>query len=113
MYNKEIIKNYEWIIHFEPRLQLINPDFINSALQNPRNLFTLPPHPGQFNTGLFCCKTSLLLDFSLNTDLKQMCLMSVCIETALFEYFKNIDYDILPKMGVIRHDVYNNVYLEE
>ena len=70
-HNKYILNKYDWIIHFEPRQLLQSNQFIDNFLENPRNLFTrggcynnkYSNSLKHFNTGLFCIKTSYLINF--------------------------------------------------
>ena len=61
--NKEILSNYEYILYFEPRQLIINFNFIENFLENPRNLFVYGEGKKCFITGLFGIKTSLLLEY--------------------------------------------------
>jgi len=99
---KHIIEKYEYLIHFEPRQLLLNFDFIQDFLYNPRNLFTISPDGIQFNTGLFCISCSVLLDFT-EKSYKIITSVSYNIEYLLFLYFKklNISYSLRDNMGLI------------
>ena len=64
--NIEILKQYDYIIHFEPRQLLIDNSFIDNFMKNPRSIFTYNKNPNakrHFNTGLFTCKSSDLINF--------------------------------------------------
>lgn len=110
LYNREFIKQYDWFIHFEPRQLLKSNQFINSFLENPRNLFTLGNDNEHFNTGLFCIQTNHLLNYSEKCVLKHMVSEYISIEHDLFDYFKhnNIDYDNLEKMDLLWFDTNTN-----
>jgi hypothetical protein len=103
LYCKDIIAKYDWLIHFEPRQLLLNFNFINDFLENPRNLFTLGNGNNHFNTGLFCIETTKLLHYCHNINLNIMVLHSISIEYDLFNYIKNnnILFYICPKMELI------------
>ena len=107
LYCKDIIVQYDWFIHFEPRQLLLNFNFINDFLENPRNLFTLGNNNLHFNTGLFSIQTNHLLYYSTKCILKNMVIKSISIEYDLFNYFKhnNIQYDILDKMELVWFDI--------
>ena len=103
LYCKDIIEKYDWLIHFEPRQLLLNFNFINDFLENPRNLFKISGP--SFNTGLFAIKTNLLINFTNNVDFREMA--HTPIECKLYEYFiKNmIPFSLTEKIYLIWHDV--------
>jgi hypothetical protein len=109
-HNISLLKKYEYIIHFEPRLLLIDNYFINNFLENKRNLFTLN-HPilmPHFNTGLFTIKSDILINYINTIKINVFCNNSISIETDLINYFKNnnISYHILDKLNVYWFDKY-------
>jgi len=103
---KDIIAKYDWLIHFEPRQLLLNFDFINIFLENPRNLFTFGNGKNHFNTGLFTIQTNILLDYSNKCILKHMVSQSISIEYDLYHYIRlnHIQYDILDKLNLVWFD---------
>ncbi len=105
LYCKDIIEKYDWFIHFEPRQLLLNFNFINDFLENPRNLFKISGP--SFNTGLFAIKTNVLLKFSNSIYLHEMCRLSKSIECILYDYFiKNmIPFSLTEKIYLIWHDI--------
>jgi hypothetical protein len=107
-HNISLLKKYEYIIHFEPRLLLIDNYFINNFLENKRNLFTLN-HPilmPHFNTGLFTIKSDILINYINTREINVLCIKSISIENDLINYFKNnnISYHILDKLNVYWFD---------
>ena len=111
LYNKELIKKYDYVIHFEPRQLLKSNQFIESFLENPRNLFTVGIKDQAFNTGLFCIKTSHLLYYIQMTNLFQMINEYISIEYDLYKYFIkfNIKYDTLEKMDLLWFESKTNI----
>ena len=99
----DIIKDYDWVVHHEPRQKMRHMNFIKSFLSNPRNLMTInKDHGKHFNTGLFCIRSSILLDYCQSTDLVQMVQRSISIEDHLYDYFINqkINFDVEKEMGL-------------
>jgi hypothetical protein len=107
LYCKDIIVKYDWLIHFEPRQLLLNFNFINNFLENPRNLFALGNDKKHFNTGLFCIETGSLLHYSTSVDLNIMSTRYISIENDLYNYIikHKIKFDILDKMELIWFDI--------
>lgn len=104
-YCKDLIKEYEWFIHFEPRQLLQNFNFITNFLNNPRNLFTMNRNSSRFNTGLFCIKSKLLLGYIKHTPPPKL---KGNIEDDLYHYVKNNDsFDLLDKMELIWFDCFS------
>jgi hypothetical protein len=103
LYLKDIIEQYDYLIHFEPRQLLINFDFIESFLQNKSNVFTISKDYTQFNTGLFCIECKVLLLFIENVNIHNMVYNIINIEYMLFQFFNenNIQYTIVDKMNLI------------
>ena len=103
LYLKDIIEQYDYLIHFEPRQLLINFDFIEFFLQNKSNVFTLSADYSQFNTGLFCIDCKILLLFITNVNIDNMIYNVINIEYMLFQFFNknNFPYTIADKMNLI------------
>ena len=103
LYLKDIIEQYDYLIHFEPRQLLINFDFIDFFLQNNDNLFTLGGYDKHFNTGLFCINCKILLSFIVNVNIHNMIHNRISIEYMLFDFLNenNIQYTIKDKMNLI------------
>jgi hypothetical protein len=113
LYNKELIKKYNWLIHFEPRQLLESNYFIESFFKNKRNLFTLNKNTKHFNTGLFCIETKYLLNYIHSVNLDNMVKNYISIEDHLYSYFNNkkINYDILDKMDLLWfNNIENKIY---
>ena len=106
-YNKDFIKIYEWLIYFEPRQLLQTNNFINSFLENPRNLFTMGGGNNHFNTGLFCIEIKTLLDYINEVSPKSLVDRTEGIEYSIYNYFirNNIKFDTRNKMELIWYDV--------
>ena len=103
IHNNDIIKKYDYIIHFEPRQLLKSNQFIYNFLKNPRNLFTINENVKHFNTGLFCIQSGELIKYINNSNLDNMVSRRISIEYDLYRYFinNNISFDILEKMDLI------------
>jgi len=103
LHNKEIIKKYDYFIHFEPRQLLKSNQFIESFLENPRNLFTINTNTPVFNTGLFCIEVKYLLKYICNVDLNSMVSNCISIENDLYKFFinNNFKFYTLEKMDLI------------
>jgi len=103
LYAKEVLKKYDWLIHFEPRQHLKSFDFIDNFLNNPRNLFTLGKERNHFNTGLFCIKIIDLEKYLSLVNLNDMIQHNISIEYTIYDFFvnKTIEYDTIDKMDLI------------
>ena len=101
--NIELLKKYDYIIHFEPRQLLINNDFINDFIKNPRNLFTIGKEQNHFNTGLFCIKSSTLLQYIRLNSPQLLVVKKLGIEYSLYHFFlrNKIHFDTREKMNLI------------
>lgn len=104
IHNKDVLSGYDWIIHFEPRQLLISNQFIDSFLENPRNLFNMGTGMRHFNTGLFCIKCKVLFDFINEYTPEKLVYNNLGIEYAIYNFIinnNNIDYKIIDKMDLI------------
>jgi hypothetical protein len=109
LYCGNILKNYKWLIHFEPRQLLKNFNFINSFFQTKQNLFSLGKENNHFNTGLFCIDVNVILEYIKNINLITMVQNCISIEYDIYNFFikNNIKYDCMEKMNLIWFD--NNI----
>jgi hypothetical protein len=105
LYAKEVLKKYDWLIHFEPRQHLKSFYFIDNFLKSPKNLFTFGGYD-HFNTGLFCIKIIDLEKFLSLVNLNHMIQHSICIEHMIYDFFvsNNIEYHTLDKFDLIWFD---------
>jgi hypothetical protein len=109
-YCKSLIEKYKWFIHFEPRQLLLNFNFIQNFLENPRNLFTTDSTNRQFNTGLFCINVKDFFYFINSINLNIMVQNWISIEKMLFDFVKinKIPYYTASKMELIWYDTVVN-----
>ena len=103
-YNLKIIKNYDFLFHFEPRVQILNNRFILNFLNEPSNYFSLDETGVQFQTGFFGIKTSELEDFINTVNLDEMISKKISIETMLYDFFKNKKFNLYDNKIGIRFD---------
>ena len=107
--NIDILENYDYIIHFEPRQLLIDNYFIDNFIKNPRTLFTMNVNTkGAYNTGLFSCKSTDLINFIRCISPESIITNNISIEYVMYNFFtqNNILFDILDKMNLIWYDTY-------
>lgn len=109
--NIEIIKQYDYFIHFEPRQLLIDNYFIDNFIKNPRTLFTYNNNTyanRHFNTGLFACKSKELSKFINDFKPEFLVKRSLGIEHSLYNFYEinKIQYDTLDKMSLIWYDTF-------
>lgn len=111
LYCKDLIKKYDWFIHFEPRQLLQSNQFIDNFLQNPRNLFTMGKKQNHFNTGIFCIKTKNLLEFINFWTPQKLTKQNLGIEYVIYGYFihNKINYELLNKMDLLWYDAKMNL----
>lgn len=106
LHSKELLKNYDYIIHFEPRQLLNNNNFINKFLENPRNLFNINKQGDHFNTGILCIKSNLLLQFISEYSPEKLIKERLGLEYALYNFMKKHQYDIVNLMDLLWYDSY-------
>jgi hypothetical protein len=103
LYLKDIIRQYDYLIHFEPRQLLLQYDFIDSFLKNKSNVFTYGSDKKHFNTGLFCIDCNILDYFIHSIHLNTMIHNCLSIEYMLFDFFtiNHIPYTTKDKMNLL------------
>ena len=106
LHNIDTIKEYDYLIHFEPRQFLKSFTFIENFLDNTRNVFTYNNNPctaKHFNTGLFTIQTNVLLKFISIYKPEFFSRTMQSIEYVLYNFFQEnkIEYDTLDKMDLI------------
>lgn len=113
LHNKNLLKNYEYIIHFEPRQLLQSDDMIKNFLLKPRNLITygkerVEGKPINFNMGLFAIESKILIEFIEKYHPNILINGMISLEYIFFEYLVNnkIKFDTVDKMGLIWYDSY-------
>jgi hypothetical protein len=96
------ISNYDYVVHFEPRLLLNDFTFLNDFLGNPRTLITLGENGDHFNTGLFSFDVKDFLKILDNLNADNLVKSSQSIEYSIFNIVSrdNVKYDTINKMGV-------------
>ena len=108
---QDIIKEYDYIIHFEPRQIMVNFNFINSFLSRPRTLLNINNRNHMINTGLLCIDSNSLIKYIDNADTTMMNEKSICIEGDLMKFIdrERIGYDTEESLNIIWHDGINPV----
>ena len=101
--NVDILQQYDYVIHFEPRQLLENNTFIDNFMTNPRTLFSYGKGKDHFNTGLFTIKTSELLNFIQAVSPATLVQYSLSIEIVLLRYYNQnkIPYSVADKMNLV------------
>ena len=103
---KDVIKKYDYIIHFEPKQLLVGGDFFSSFYSNPRNLFIINKNVGHFYTGVFSIKSEILLDYIVNISSESLYVNKISIEDSLFNFMKKYNYDTIEKGNLLWYDSY-------
>lgn len=113
------IKEFKWFFHFEPRTLLQSPDFLESCLETPRNLFKVfyPVQPNNhFYTGIFMIGTEELKNYIESVDLDRMVREKESIEYE-FKKFMDLNYldtyqDYTHKLNILWHDAHQDRFIE-
>lgn len=117
--------DYEYVISFEPRQELINFDFFERFTQHPNSYFRLVRSPAkkfrvfpillhQVVTGFSIFRRKDIDAYSKSVDLVHMVDNRISIEDDLFDFlFKNqISFEAVSKAGILWHDGVTNTYIE-
>jgi len=117
--NIEIISDYKWILHFEPRTIINSPSFIRKCLGTPRNIFKVlrPDNTREhFYTGLFMLDIEVLKEYINHINLDDMVSSRTSIEYSLIDFMRGVETisftDHKRKLKVKWHDVQENRFIE-
>jgi hypothetical protein len=101
------LADYDWIIHFEPRLVLQSDVFFKEFEKFPIALFAAPSST-QFFTGLFAIEPWRLEDFISLLDFEDMVNGRLSLEDLLFKYmsYSSEGYGLVEKVDCLWHDSY-------
>lgn len=89
-----LIKQFEYIIYFEPRL-LINDNFFFETIKaNPRNLFNKVDDYPQVKSGYFSSNSQDLIEFIESVDISRMIKEKHNLENLMFDFYikKNSEF---------------------
>lgn len=108
-----IVKNYQHVIHYEPRQKMNDESFLINFQKYPGNIFRLdtvkvykyhlfPVLYRHFQTGYFSCNSRTLLDIALSLDENLMCDKSLSIEGLIYQYFKHrkLSFKLVKQLGI-------------
>lgn len=104
LYNKELLQEYEWVIHFEGRLLLRSFSFFDRFFENPATYFTYgsktPGDHSHFFTGLFSAQTKDVLQFCTLYPIDKLIQNSISIEYPISEFLRK-KVVVLPSVDVL------------
>lgn len=101
---KHIFKKYKWLIHFEPRQLLTNPEILHTFLHDRKNTFAYHKSDYMY-TGIFIIETKYMLQFLDEVKLLHYqdieMVMAKWIDTNIhndeIRIYKDIELDIVRK----------------
>lgn len=100
-----ILDDYDWIIHFEPRLSLNDGSFFETFIKSPMNQFT-PATEGQYFTGLFSLESDALGEFINQISLEEMTMKRINLENIIYHFMVTKPKRELDKVSCTWHDAY-------
>jgi len=106
-YISPIIKDYKYVLHFEPRQLLTSHEFFIDFLNNKQNMFMVRNN-NHFYTGLFSLESQTIINF-INTYNQKYLVDNHCgIEYLLFNYISSNQIKFLKceTLNAIRFDPY-------
>jgi len=113
---KDIVKKYKYFFHYEPRLKLRSPKFIESFLKTKKNTFIQNQKlEHQFQTGAFIIESDDLMEYLEYRTPESLCHPPTCIEDDLCRFFKKIknkDFTSVLNPGMLWHDAVKNSWVE-
>lgn len=107
LFQSGILADYDWIIHFEPRLVLQSEKFFKEFEKMPHSLFA-HASPFQLFTGLFAIDPPALERFISLVDFEDMVNHRLSLEDLLYKYMMQSSngYGVVEKVDCLWHDSY-------
>ena len=111
--NVELLKKYDYIIHYEPRQQMIKDLVISAFNKEPGNYIKKRSARGGMETGFFIIESKYLIDYVNNknmTNLVSMCKNNISIENNFRGYInsKKLQLKEIPHLGIIWYEARRN-----
>ncbi len=111
-YLKDDIKDYDWIIHYEPRQYLNNFRIFDMFLEEKKNIFLYGDlNKNHYYTGLFTLTTKSLMKYIEQVDAENLHKRGIGLEYSMFEYIQD-DIYIVDELGIRWHDRFKNQYID-
>jgi len=111
--NIDLISKYDYIIHYEPRLQMTEDCVIPVFLKNPGNYFKKRTRLQGVETGFFIVHSRVLLKYLIKSaeEIINMCTKQISIENDVNRFLlrEKIKVNYIPKLGVDWLTFNNNV----
>lgn len=107
------ISEYDYFFHFEPRMLLNDASFLQSFLDNPRNVFCEdydpgpPPRPA-VKTGYFGVNAKQFVDYCNSVDLEEFVKNGTSIENHICLFFEDKDTEVMDNVKYCTRRWYNN-----
>ena len=109
----QIIKKYDYFLHYEHRMIIKDFSFVSSFLKNPRNFFSITNNGKQIKTGCFGVNTIDFINFIKKINLDLMVRKKVSIEDLMYNFFKKKKHQFIKKNFFLWHDQYTNKYIPQ
>tara|TARA_X000000368_G_scaffold413467_1_gene401579 strand:- start:137 stop:814 length:678 start_codon:yes stop_codon:yes gene_type:complete len=87
----EQIKQFEYIVYYEPRLLLTDPSFFEDVVEQTQNTFFSQKGYELYRTGHFIAKTTDLLNFISSQDTDYLIKNKITIEYEFYNFFKPLN----------------------
>lgn len=103
-YNRNLIKEYDYFFHYQPRIQIFNKSFIEEFLKEPCNFFSLDQTNIQFKTAYFGIESKKLIEFIDSNDIDEMVANKISIEKLFYDFFIDKDHKLFEGKFAFRYD---------
>lgn len=121
-------RNYEYIIHYEPRQFLLDFSFFERFVKKNANYFKatsyritastkawpvrfclkiIPVYRHNFWTGLFSLETALFKDFVTSTDLNRLAKKKVSLEDYMYQKLDKSQIYLIDRLGLLWHNSFD------
>ncbi len=115
---KEIIRSYEWIIHFESRLLLTSVIFFKQFIEKKQAYFKQGSNYNSNKdvfTGLFSIRSENLVNYINTINVNKLLKNKICIEKSLYDYLakQHIPFTYLKRLDLLRYHTDNGEYKEQ
>ena len=84
--NLEDFSSYDYIIHFEPRLEFNNYSLLDNFMKTPKTIITIGDNGKHFNTGLFIFKIDTFIKYLNSITPEYITNNKTSLEYHLFDF---------------------------
>ena len=101
---KSTVKQYNYIVYYEPKLKLIDINFFKIFNENPANIFCKVEKYPQFVSGYFASTSSDFLELLDYINVEEMIEKKINLENLIYDFYIDRNPTLLKGTSTMRYD---------